>query len=188
MEATILLVDGLHGIHCIKRLIENYELFSFKGQLLDADDTADLLNPETSDDAFDWIEPSVRIEGEQYNVQWRDGELIGVHVDALWSYHLDDYYVATPTEIEYTIPQYVYDALQSEAWSADSEYWENQIAYYGDEGKEDYKRFRSWFDMRKKHARAIMAGRWRAVDRDEFAHYNDVDHLGNTVYTVLVEA
>lgn len=85
MNATILLVDGHHGIYAWKTLAESTKLYHEDGTELSRDDI-DGLKSEDFCEHLDWI-GDVYVQALDGNL-WRveqDGDIWAVHPDAGWS-------------------------------------------------------------------------------------------------------
>lgn len=99
---TIILVDGIHGIHTVQFLLQNYKDNLYVDQLPDyyerVSDLIDIDNPENTD--YDDFEDAIckgivyvrnDHDGRYYSVAFSDGDIIAIHPDAEWNDFLGYY-------------------------------------------------------------------------------------------------
>jgi hypothetical protein len=102
---TLLLIDGLHGIHCIDMLVSLYgDRLSTTEKTayvplsnIDFWDCSKDYRNECIEDMIGNGELFARTNDNQYlRVEWRDGDIIGVNLEAVYCEICDDYEEAIP--------------------------------------------------------------------------------------------
>lgn len=109
-EPTVILVDCCHGIYAAHNLlqrygdrlyIDDYEPTPIEKWLKEdneshsTNETIDsIFNPDNESycDNIDWLFDRLLIlstSGEYWRVEWREGDIIAVHPDSVWSEEID---------------------------------------------------------------------------------------------------
>lgn len=174
MEPTYELVSSQAGIYAQESLATNYPLFTERGEPYPAKDIAILLDADNEEywEVLEYEPAYVKQEsGTLYRVEFREGDIIAVHVDAEWSEDIG-WFLRGANEIEYTVPEWSLYAFEYPLES---------------EPEEDVANIARFCDMRTRRGKALARGRYRVISEPYFSGYNDVHNLGDTVVDILID-
>jgi len=167
MDATILLIDGLHGISAVTRLIEQYAdrlrvVGSPRGDYLPVVDYTYLEDEINEGSVF--VQDN---EGTHYLVQFEDGDIIAVHPNSEWCGACECYHLIEGNITRYQVLEALLPALMNGDTSGLTDQESSSLAEFED--RETYGidnwHWSAWLDHCEEFAECEVLGvRGRTVE------------------------